>query len=477
MPTYFGIREPGKRAVEFVLALDTQQAALKRQVLERRAGQIKEEWLAARDGFDGRAKQDGVLMQGIPRSPTSDWPPAVAPRLMVTVDGEWVPVEPEIRADRVRLRELMGIAIPKVVDAADEMNTRLAAAEEELRRTGASASEHLQELELARSELEAANNRVAALEEDLHRNQDAETLHRLGSEGSLGLLGEECPTCHQKLTDVILSKAQLANPMTIQDNIAFIKEQIRTFQVMSQDSARVVEVRERSMSALNARAFELRQEIRIIKLTLTSAESDQSAAAIAAQIRMGDRIEKFEQLSVSFVGLLEHLALLSSDWRSVQGQLEGLRGEQTSDLDRLKLRQLGESVRSQLAQYDFKSFPVSELDISEAKYTPSREGFDLGFDLSASDMIRTIWAYLLGLLEIARTNSTNHPGVLILDEPRQQETDPVSFGQFLQRASRASAANQQVVFATSEQPVELQAALDLVPHSYIAFTGKLIAPT
>ena len=43
-----------------------------------------------------------------------------------------------------------------------------------------------------------------------------------------------------------------------------------------------------------------------------------------------------------------------------------------------------------------------------------------------SDAIRLKWAYQLGLLELADIVHTNHPGILLFDEPRQQSSAKVS---------------------------------------------------
>ena len=111
----------------------------------------------------------------------------------------------------------------------------------------------------------------------------------------------------------------------------------------------------------------------------------------------------------------------------------------------------------------------------ERLHRPTHDGFDLGFNLSASDMIGTILACLYGLLEVSLTHSTNHAGLLILDQPRQQETAAVSFKEFLNRAAGARAANQQVVFATSEDSTNLRSMLQALPHQYIEFEGKTLS--
>jgi len=113
----------------------------------------------------------------------------------------------------------------------------------------------------------------------------------------------------------------------------------------------------------------------------------------------------------------------------------------------------------QAKQYGFKSFPVDSLTISHDTYRPTREGFDLGFEISASDNIRLIWAYLTALLELARKFDTNHLGLLIFDEPRQQAAKDVSFAELLKRASDSKIFHQQVIFATSEPKQQLEKSL------------------
>ena len=95
-----------------------------------------------------------------------------------------------------------------------------------------------------------------------------------------------------------------------------------------------------------------------------------------------------------------------------------------------------------------------------------------GLTFLRADMIRTIWAYLYGLLEVSRTHSTNHAGLLILDEPQQQETAAVSFKEFLNRAAGARAANQQVVFATSEDSTNLDRCCKRFRTSTSSLRGK-----
>ena len=75
---------------------------------------------------------------------------------------------------------------------------------------------------------------------------------------------------------------------------------------------------------------------------------------------------------------------------------------------------------------------------------------ELNFEISASDAIRLKWAYYLALMSLARRKRTNHPGIVIFDEPGQQEIEKVSFFELLKWSSETADSQQQTVISTSE---------------------------
>ena len=132
---------------------------------------------------------------------------------------------------------------------------------------------------------------------------------------------------------------------------------------------------------------------------------------------------------------------------------------------------------SLLKNFGFSSFKPELIQISEETYLPTREGFDLGFDTSASDGIRIIWSYLIGLFKLSKDYETNHPQVLIFDEPRQQEAKKVSFTELLKESAAACAGRGQIILATSEDEDVLVSALGDSPYSMRSFPasdGKIL---
>jgi hypothetical protein len=267
---------------------------------------------------------------------------------------------------------------------------------------------------------------------------------------------------------------EIPPPMSLDQNAAFIVEQIQTFELMAADAERHRDVETQRLAALRARIDEVRQDIRATRSTLVSPNGSPSVAAVREQLRLEDRIETLTDLEQDFGGLLETLEPLVAEAARARARLLSLPRERLDAQDEARLNQLEGSVVSQLTEYGFRSFGVDTIGISRETYLPTREGFDLGFVTSASDAIRIVWSYLLGLLEVARIFPTNHPGLLMFDEPRQQAADPISFQALLRRAAAVSEYDQQIIFATSEPESSLSQFLVGLQYRQTNFDGMAL---
>ena len=163
-------------------------------------------------------------------------------------------------------------------------------------------------------------------------------------------------------------------------------------------------------------------------------------------------------------------------WQDCRLRESNLPKEKMSQSDKRKLNQLTILVRQRAKEFGFSTFDPTEVTISEDTYRPQKEGFEIGFETSASDAIRLKWAYQLGLLELGTMEATNHPGTLLFDEPRQQSSARASFESLLKRAAAVKQHNQQVIFSTSEDLQNLQRATAGLDCERRIFSGYMIQP-
>ena len=484
IPQYFGIKDVAKRAVEFLLDLDAYRNAVKRQLTKERANGIRERWKERLDEIKRLATSVNGIVDNISDEPLATWPPIAAPVLRVPRDG-WIPMEVAIRRDWERLTQLETQDIPKVEQVAEQLQTELRTAEEELSRKEFALRATFEELQSELAQKQQAAVRISALEEDLRRYQDIRTLLRLGSDTVSDISHGNCPTCHQAVSDTLLPQDGAQMPMSAEENIAFIKSQVGIFAAMKLESERVVSVKQSETASQRRGIEELRARIRSIRQTLVSDGRAPSRAALEERIRLAQQIKQLEQSRQLFEEIALRFSELSGDWANVLAELAALPAGDLSEADEEKLRRVEILMQEQLQKYGLSSIAPEAINISRESYKPIYEGFDLEvnfgsvdleFNNSASDMIRTHWAFMVALIEVAREKATHHPGLLILDEPRQQSTDRTSFSELLKRASTAAKNHQQVIIATSEEKSVLDPMLASLPHFYIDFTEKLLTP-
>jgi hypothetical protein len=276
--------------------------------------------------------------------------------------------------------------------------------------------------------------------------------------------------------------------MSLDENIDFLTEQKRTFDLVLANARRIAAARASQVRAVNQEVRALRDSVRTLRQTLLSDGRLPSAAAIQTRIELEASIRRDEELAAEFERAVSHFAELADRWRRIQEELQALPRDDVTETDKRKIASWTELVRLQLSQFGFQSFAPNQVIVSSDTYRPEHEGFNMEASLgvrpqatvalqtsiSASDLIRTIWSYLNGMLELARTEDTNHPGCVIFDEPRQQGTRDVSFAELLSRASNAFTSGQQVIFFTSENLERLREHLAPVRHTLFPIEGRLL---
>ncbi|MCW2984108.1 MAG: hypothetical protein JWR63_1678 [Conexibacter sp.] len=470
-PNFF-LPDAKKRAVEYIVGISAYERERAHLQLRQRRASLDQAWRAAVGEIRGRAQTVGMVLTGIGNDLLLTWPPENEPALIA------IATKATLTSEIGRLHEEVEMA-QRVIERPETTDETIASTElDEYERdlvvlsaaTAGLADQANQEEETQR----AVGRTLTALKADLERNVDARRIRDLGSE-SWAQPEHECPTCHQTVEDVLLSVGDKPQ-MSLDDNIAYIKAEIETFTLLRNDAGHVYELRQRNLEEHRGQLRDLRLKIRAARTAAVAGKGTPSAAAIQAMLQARARLDDLQNLEGVFVELLDRLSDLSKAATDLEAQLSGsasfvLTVEESQRLD--SLRRL---VVDQLQQYGFDSFSPTQIEISNSSFQPARNDAAIGFGISASDGIRLIWAFLIGLLELDRGHPTNHLGVVIFDEPRQQSANRPSLDAFLARASTAGAHQQQVLLATSEDPEILTASLAELPHKLIHIPDRLLQP-
>lgn len=482
-PTFLRIREVGHRVMEFLLDLDARRVRVRRRELESKIRELSHRWRETKNGVDRLIRNANSRTEGIPNEPTAEFGLEQRFQILLYRDAEWRDLNTILKDDRERLALLIEHEIPTIEDASEELQIELAELRNGLEELSAQRDAVFNELARDRAEHAAVQRRLAALQSDLTKNKDARKLRDFGS--ILGTLNESgvCPTCHQTVEPELLPPNS-GEVMALDENIIFLGSQIKLYKAMSGSTERRVEELDRRFTAMNEQIVSTRSRIRAVRSALIAPDSAPSEALIRERLELEKYIETREMLQQSVSEIVQELVDLVSEYIVLRGELADLPRSEFSTSDNRKMERLGALVRGQLSDYGFSTYPPSEILISSENFRPFvlvRENdmevqAELGFQMSASDAIRMKWAYLLSIFELGREFGTNHPGFLILDEPRQQEADHVSFDALIARAARCAGADRQIIFATSETPEELSGAIEGLDINLLYLEGLLIKP-
>ncbi len=481
LPSQYRIRDSHRQAIEFLLALDAYKIAARRSELRNQQQHIDAEWTAVRRKAEVLGESIGASVETAPTNPTSLWPPKAVPRLTIqSADGP-LSVADYLASLVKEHDELIKVEIPRAASVTAKVSDELSLSEGELRKMEALGARLLDDRTSEEEQVRILDRRLGAISEDIRRHQDLRTLRSMGSSNVSMMTSSACPTCGQDIQDSLIPTAKDVPVMSIEENLALLKDQASTLEEARNSSRRAIDRREMQISGIRRQTGDLRERIRGLRETLVSDGRIPSIAAIQERLTLERRYREIYEASGRFSALLEEWRELSLRWAKVSAELAGLPKDDTSEDDRRKLKHWAALFRDQLEKYGYRSTEIEPITISPDTYRPEYEGFDVPTNISssaisASDVVRMVWAYLQALMEVARDMPTHHPGFLVFDEPRQQSAAELSFAELLKRAAKSGDFGQQVIFFTSEPRASLKTALHGIPHTLHEIIGRVLAP-
>lgn len=475
VPTYFGISEVNKRATEYILGLSVLGRASRRQRLRSLKIELESEWSGLSESLKSIASAANIFVQGLDTSLTTKTTTSQI-NFIVTVGAQRMSLSESLEELKSQLGDVANRAVPTVGESAEDTEHALQVAEERLLGILADYSSVSEEQEEVQRQIGQVDLRISALDEDLRKHEDSRKLRDLGADFASDVLVESrCPTCHHFVED---GMEITSHPMTVDESLQLIRRQKKTFEQIQADYLRISENVEIERNTLAVEIRSLRRQIRAGRDSLISANSAPSIGAVAQKLQLEYRVEELEKAAALTSASMAKLERVRENWQRTRQELSSLEGTRLPMEDREILRDLQNRVVQQLQRYGFSSVDPGTIEISQFTYRPSREGFDLGYGISASDMVRLIWAYLFGLLEVGATGRGNHLGLLVFDEPKQHDAKIESYTQLLQHAATVGVSGAQVIFATSESEQALRMMLGESEYSLFRIdTGEKLITT
>lgn len=264
-----------------------------------------------------------------------------------------------------------------------------------------------------------------------------------------------CPTCHQELiTKTALDKSyghtEIKQSLDLRKQqrsylesvLNKLSETIKQKEVFALYYEGLIEDKKSELLLLNPLAFEPTAKI---------VENSYKLSILT------NKLAKFKLLDRQVKGCLGSLKLIKEEYDSVRGEINKLK-EKKEEASLPILMTMQKEFRNLLHSFGYTSHAnINEVYIETEKES-SQQYFPMVLDRgmeetimsasSASDFIRSLWAFYLTLLNV----SPSHPGFLLMDEPGQHAVKEESLRSMLKVASECG--HQVILFCSTHTMTE-----------------------
>ncbi len=439
---YFGIRESKKRAIEFLLNLDVSQNEKAKRQNDVKLEYHKKEWQIIYDEIERLIASDFIKIVGLNRNPHTDFDPKEI-NLVYEKDGVYCNLHEQINKLEQALKSIELTNLPTNNEVEDELNQKLEELLSDIQNLTEEEDKLRSFLALEHAQKRDRQETLKEIEKEIEKNEGALKVKKFGATLESALAAGNCPTCHQEIKDALLPLDIRAIPMSIEDNVKYLKGQKKIFLSYIESCFKTVADLNNDLKRNRKLQDETRERIKAIRLQLTADPRMPSVINLRAQIKQEEDIKKFIGFIEFFNKKIIEISTIHYGYKLALEEKKNLPQNGLSQNDKQKLNSFSEIFRSLLRKFEFQSCNIDFIIISEETYFPiinSSELFNemLRTDSSASDFVRVMWAYTIGLYLVSEQYQANHPSFIFLDEPAQHSMSDKSSWELFDSLSKIS---------------------------------------
>jgi len=468
---YYNLRDKERRAIEFILNLDSWNIEEKKQEIRKQKQDLTEEWVKIVSQINEISRRSSTEVNGLTETP-SILNELNAVFLTYSNPDKTSRLSEYIEKVTTEVKQIEESEIPRIAEISHQKEAELSELNTLYRRYNVQYDFLNTQKGASESNLEVIQHRLQQIKEELYQNKQHFKLKTLGATKKVKTAIDECPACGQYLNDVLLSENATIVPMNIEDNILYLTSQQTMAETYLQNHKRDIDGFLKRLIAYEQAIGELREKIRAIKRDLVSDDRMPSIELIEQRIKLRNRLAFYNGINSEFIELNDLLKIKSEAWSKILTAESKLPNESFSPNDFRKLKYLKDNFIRLLKTFDYGSKSLDDLDITKDKLIPvANGGYSIRFDSSASDLMRAIFSFTCSLYLTSNKYDGNHVGFIMFDEPGGQETAITTLRELLKELQTYNA--QSLVFASFKQSdPDFKASTEGVRFHLIEAAGK-----
>ena len=446
----FGVKDPKQRIVEFLLNLDASEFEKDKFRYEEEKERINKKWLEYISKIKIKVEHISAQINIEYLTPISieKFRDSKFDIYFTNENNQKIVLDDALNNIKKRIKELY-IQLQKPSDK--DSSKRLFQIRKNIQTIARKISKLNQIIDIKNYEMKKLKNDFSNMEEEIRKLTDLKKIEKYtnSSDRISKTLNGICPTCEQPIDSSFYS-SKIDNIMSVDENKKYLEGQKKVLKVYIDASREEIEKQKEIVEFLK-QEYEERQSI------VTYLEKDialDTNMAVYKEVVDLESKEKFYKKTIKDILIQkEELVSLSKDWKKNEMNKTTF---EMSFLDNKKITSLETYFTRYLYDFGYGSKDFDQIKVSKQKferYFPivKIEGRNekIRINSSASDFVRSLWAYYIALFEVSQKNRGNHIGLFIFDEPAQHAMNESSQKAFLERLSQLNSC-QSIVFSSFE---------------------------
>jgi DNA repair exonuclease SbcCD ATPase subunit len=475
---YFAIRDAKTKAIEFILNLDVFQNEQKKDILLDELNTLNKEWSENHANIQLISRNNRITVKGLSLRVDELFNKNLISTYR-TLDDTEINTSAYLSELIIKKEKLINKHTETKEQDSKEILRKYNSARDTLDAYIISLDSNTSEIHLTRSRIKEYESSLTGIEEGLSKNKIALKLKKFGAENSLEISKDTCPTCHQRIEDSLLLADTLAQPMTLDENIKYLESQKKMISKYLTGLIKYIKNLKANSSIINSEIEDQKLLCLSIKRDLKSTTSI-SESDIRSKLQIEDSIRSLTSYLSEIDTLFDKFTTIAKQFSDKKSALSKLPKQKLSSPDHKKIQSFYENFIKLATKFEYESANTDDIEINKDTLIPYLAGIelreiqtDIKSDSSASDFVRLIWAYLLSL---SKTDNSNHPNLIILDEPGQHSMGVTSMNALLHTLS-TSPKLQSIIGASFDESDDIyKKSIGNYPHHLIHLKGKFLKP-
>lgn len=435
--------QPKQRIVEYALGINIDDTIVTCKLLKNENDKIRDEWCRRVKDIIQRLTYNNLVITGLNSDVSKQ--ANLQSKLKIGVIGQTGTLTEVMESMKRQISNLNSVLRRTDDERFESYNRQLAIFQTKERQF----DDFIRKLQDDKNKKGAIDEQLIAIDEEIKRNRNIVQVSNLISGDHI----RKCPTCHRDL-DISDSGYINVNNEDIEKNIRYLTTQRRFLQGLRASLIESIDEKEIYLSYYKKMLGIEKEKLNTAYAEVADNNEMPSEVVMMKLAELKLRINSYEIVNQQIIKIIHEIWPMKEKFDKNKKLLAEL-SLNKEETDNVILNKLQELFKRFLYKFGYKSNYEQNVSLlfdeknSNYLYLPQARVDQYEEHLrsvsSASDFVRSIWAYYLTLLNMG----TKHPGFLVLDEPCQHSIKEADLKTLFQVCANT---NKQIILFCSSEP-------------------------